>query len=96
VLADSKTHFRAFYEQVAEGILIVDTPDHGAGDLTQLPYRQAGSRTQLSPERGACAREVAYASSIGLESPAKAESPRSTLRFSVMHTPPDKSCSTRN
>ena len=34
-------------------------------------------------------------SSSGLDRLAKAESPRSTLRFSVMHTPPSEGCSTR-
>ena len=39
IVLRSKTHFRAFYEPLAEDILIVDTPDHGIADLTQLPYR---------------------------------------------------------
>jgi microcystin degradation protein MlrC len=38
IVLRSKTHFRAFYEPLAEEILIVDTPDYGAADLTQLPY----------------------------------------------------------
>ena len=39
VLLRSKTHFRAVYEDIAEEILIVDTPDWGPADLTTLPYR---------------------------------------------------------
>jgi microcystin degradation protein MlrC len=39
VVLRSKTHFRAAYEPVAEDILIVDTPDWGPADLTNLPYR---------------------------------------------------------
>ncbi|MCG8547266.1 MAG: MlrC C-terminal domain-containing protein, partial [Alphaproteobacteria bacterium] len=39
VLLRSKTHFRAVYEELAEAILIVDTPDWGPADLTTLPYR---------------------------------------------------------
>ncbi|MDE0725534.1 MAG: M81 family metallopeptidase [Alphaproteobacteria bacterium] len=35
----SKTHFRAAYEPIAGEILIVDTPDWGAADLLDLPYR---------------------------------------------------------
>ena len=41
VLLRSKTHFRAVYEDIAEEILIVDTPDWGPADLTTLPYRHA-------------------------------------------------------
>jgi microcystin degradation protein MlrC len=39
VLLRSKTHFRAAYEPLAAAIVIVDTPDWGPADLTQLPYR---------------------------------------------------------
>ena len=39
VLLRSKTHFRAVYEPLAAAIVIVDTPDWGTADLTQLPYR---------------------------------------------------------
>ncbi len=41
VLLRSKTHFRAVYEPLAAAIVIVDTPDWGTADLTQLPYRHA-------------------------------------------------------
>jgi len=44
IVLRSKTHFRAFYESLAEDILIVDTPDHGVADLTQLPYRHLDTR----------------------------------------------------
>jgi microcystin degradation protein MlrC len=43
VLLRSKTHFRAVYEPLAAAIVIVDTPDWGTADLTQLPYRHARS-----------------------------------------------------
>lgn len=39
VLLRSKTHFRAVWEQAAEEILIVDTPDYGPADLKTLPYK---------------------------------------------------------
>jgi microcystin degradation protein MlrC len=35
----SKTHFRAAYEDLAEEILIVESPDWGPADLSTLPYR---------------------------------------------------------
>jgi len=38
IVLRSKTHFRAVYETLAERIVIVDTPDQGPADLTQLPY----------------------------------------------------------
>ena len=38
IVLRSKTHFRAFYEEASEEILIVDTPDYGPADLTTLPY----------------------------------------------------------
>ena len=39
IVLRSKTHFRAVFEPLAEAIVIVDTPDWGAADLTTLPYR---------------------------------------------------------
>jgi microcystin degradation protein MlrC len=44
IVLRSKTHFRAFYEPLAREILIVDTPDQGAADLTLLPYRNLDTR----------------------------------------------------
>ena len=41
VLLRSKTHFRAVYEPLAAAVVIVDTPDWGTANLTQLPYRHA-------------------------------------------------------
>jgi len=41
VLLRSKTHFRAVYEDIAEAIIVVDTPDWGPADLATLPYRNA-------------------------------------------------------
>jgi microcystin degradation protein MlrC len=38
ILLRSKTHFRAFYEPVVAGIVIIDTPDWGPADLTTLDY----------------------------------------------------------
>ncbi len=38
IVLRSKTHFRAFYEEASEEILIVDTPDYGPADLTTQPY----------------------------------------------------------
>lgn len=43
LLLRSKTHFRAVYEPLAAAIVIVDTPDWGTADLSQLPYRHAPS-----------------------------------------------------
>ncbi|MDR3096780.1 MAG: M81 family metallopeptidase [Paraburkholderia sp.] len=40
VVLRSKTHFRSFYEPIADEILVVDTPDYGAADLTQFDYRR--------------------------------------------------------
>ena len=40
ILLRSKTHFRAVYEELAQEILIIDTPDWGCADLTSIPYRQ--------------------------------------------------------
>lgn len=40
IVLRSKTHFRAFYEPRAREILIVDTPDYGAADLSLLPYER--------------------------------------------------------
>lgn len=39
VVLRSKTHFRAAWEDLAEDILIVETPDWGPADLSTLPYR---------------------------------------------------------
>lgn len=39
VLLRSKTHFRAVWEDLAEEIVIVDTPDWGPADLLSLPYQ---------------------------------------------------------
>lgn len=38
IVLRSKTHFRAAWEPLAAGIVIVDTPDWGPADLTGLPY----------------------------------------------------------
>jgi microcystin degradation protein MlrC len=40
ILLRSKTHFRDFYEPLADRILIVDTPDLGPADVRLIPYRQ--------------------------------------------------------
>lgn len=40
ILLRSKTHFRDFYEPMADRILVVDTPDLGPADVRQIPYRQ--------------------------------------------------------
>lgn len=40
VLLRSKTHFRAVWEELAEAIVIVDTPDWGPANLRTLPYRR--------------------------------------------------------
>jgi microcystin degradation protein MlrC len=52
IVLRSKTHFRAFYEGLAEEILIVDTPDHGVADLRLLPYKQLDKHRvfPLAPE----------------------------------------------
>jgi microcystin degradation protein MlrC len=39
IVLRSKTHFRAFFEPISAGILIVDTPDWGPAELRTLPYR---------------------------------------------------------
>jgi microcystin degradation protein MlrC len=39
IVLRSKTHFRAVYEEIAEEIVIVDTPDWGTSELKSLPYR---------------------------------------------------------
>jgi len=44
IVLRSKTHFRIFYEPLAEEILIVDTPDYGVADLTKLPYHRLDTR----------------------------------------------------
>jgi len=38
ILLRSKTHFRAVYEDISTGIVIIDTPDWGPADLTTLRY----------------------------------------------------------
>lgn len=40
ILLRSKTHFRDYYEPVADRILVVDTPDLGPADVRLIPYRQ--------------------------------------------------------
>ncbi|MDR5653267.1 M81 family metallopeptidase [Ruixingdingia sedimenti] len=40
ILLRSKTHFRDFYEPMADRILVVDTPDLGPADVRLIPYRQ--------------------------------------------------------
>lgn len=40
ILLRSKTHFRDFYEPLADRILVVDTPDLGPADVRLIPYRQ--------------------------------------------------------
>lgn len=40
ILLRSKTHFRDFYEPLADMILVVDTPDLGPADVRLIPYRQ--------------------------------------------------------
>jgi len=40
ILLRSKTHFRDFYEPLADRILVVDTPDLGPADIRLIPYRQ--------------------------------------------------------
>jgi microcystin degradation protein MlrC len=44
IVLRSKTHFRHFYEPLAQEIVIVDTPDYGPADLTVLPYRHLDTR----------------------------------------------------
>ena len=39
IVLRSKTHFRQYFEEKAAQIIIVDTPDHGPADLTQIDYR---------------------------------------------------------
>jgi microcystin degradation protein MlrC len=38
IVLRSKTHFRAVYEDLAEEIIIVDSPDWGPADLSTLPF----------------------------------------------------------
>lgn len=40
ILLRSKTHFRDYYEPMADRILVVDTPDLGPADVRPIPYRQ--------------------------------------------------------
>ncbi len=45
IVLRSKTHFRAAWEPLCAGIVIVDTPDWGPADLTSLPYRHVPRET---------------------------------------------------
>ncbi|MFC7369442.1 M81 family metallopeptidase [Vreelandella zhaodongensis] len=45
IVLRSKTHFRQVYQDLAEEILIVDTPDYGPADLTTLPYERLDTRS---------------------------------------------------
>ncbi|MGY3644766.1 microcystin degradation protein MlrC [Bradyrhizobium sp. LM4.3] len=54
ILLRSKTHFRAFYEPLADRILVVDTPDLGPADVRLLHYRQLDT-TNVYPW---CAHEI--------------------------------------
>ena len=38
IVLRSKTHFRAAYEPIVDGIVLVDTPDWGTLDFTTLPF----------------------------------------------------------
>jgi microcystin degradation protein MlrC len=40
ILLRSKTHFRDFYEPLADRILVIDTPDLGPADVRLIRYRQ--------------------------------------------------------
>lgn len=40
ILLRSKTHFRDFYEPIADRIIVIDTPDLGPADVRLIPYRQ--------------------------------------------------------
>ncbi|BCB17810.1 M81 family metallopeptidase [Bosea sp. ANAM02] len=40
ILLRSKTHYRDYYEPMADRILVVDTPDLGPADVRLIPYRQ--------------------------------------------------------
>ncbi|WP_027967403.1 M81 family metallopeptidase [Halomonas halocynthiae] len=44
IVLRSKTHFRQVYQDLAEEILIVDTPDYGPADLLSLPYERLDTR----------------------------------------------------
>ncbi|MFG6178315.1 M81 family metallopeptidase [Halomonas sp. THAF12] len=44
IVLRSKTHFRQVYQELAEEILIVDTPDYGPADLLTLPYERLDTR----------------------------------------------------
>jgi len=48
IVLRSKTHFRAVYENIAEEIIIVDTPDWGTSNLNDLPYSKL-DRTAVYP-----------------------------------------------
>ncbi|CAB3801577.1 hypothetical protein LMG28688_05383 [Paraburkholderia caffeinitolerans] len=53
VVLRSKTHFRSFYEPIADEILVVDTPDYGAADLTQFDYRRLNTASNWPFSRDA-------------------------------------------
>src|SRR5690625_4350307 len=40
IVLRSKTHFRQYYQDIAQEIVVIDTPDHGPADLTALPYQR--------------------------------------------------------
>ncbi|MGF7052932.1 microcystin degradation protein MlrC [Bosea sp. OAE752] len=40
ILLRSKTHFRDYYEPLADRVLVVDTPDLGPANVRLIPYRQ--------------------------------------------------------
>lgn len=44
IVLRSKTHFRQVYQDLAEEILIVETPDYGPADLLTLPYERLDTR----------------------------------------------------
>lgn len=44
IVLRSKTHFRQVYQELADEILIVDTPDYGPADLLTLPYERLDTR----------------------------------------------------
>lgn len=48
VLLRSKTHFRDFYEPIADRVLIVDTPDLGPADVRHIQYQQLNT-TKIFP-----------------------------------------------
>ncbi|WP_355662277.1 M81 family metallopeptidase [Halomonas salifodinae] len=59
IVLRSKTHFRQVYQELAEEILIVDTPDYGPADLLTLPYERLDTRGVYPfVERAAIAAET--------------------------------------